>query len=215
MGYILKLYPKRIATAVIQRTIDVLRVGGVILYPTETLYGFGCDMRNEAAIERIVKIKQRPNDKPFLVIAHNRKMVWNFVDDIPPKALQLIDAFWPGPLTVLLPAKKGMSKFLVGEDGKIGVRVPDNAFCLKLLGTYHAPIVSTSANISGQIERPSIEELKKQFGKSVDLVIDAGDLPSTLPSTVVDVSNQGWKILREGCISRHEIEAVLPGKLRI
>ena len=206
MGSVLKLNQKRVATPIVERTADVLRAGGVILYPTETLYGLGCDARNTIAIERIVGIKQRPGDKPFLVLAHNTKMVWEYVEDIPAMGLRLIDAFWPGPLTVLLPAKKGMSKFLVGENGKIGFRVPSHTFCRKLLATYRAPIVSTSANLSGEVESSSMEGLTKRFRDSVDLVVDAGELQSTMPSTVVDVSEKGWKIIREGRISRNEIE---------
>ena len=102
-----------------------------------------------------------------------------------------------------------MNPLLIGPNGKIGVRVPSHTYCLKVLAAYRSPIVSTSANISGAVEQTSVDELKMRFRDSVDLIVDAGEIESQVPSTVIDVSQEAWNIVREGRISRRDIEKVM------
>ena len=139
--------------------------------------------------------------KPVLVLVQNKLMLESLVTDIPPVAVKLMRKFWPGPLTLIFNAKKNLNPLLTAGTGKIGIRIPGNAFCLKLLKAAQVPIVSTSANISGVQQDPSIQSLKKTFSGKVDLIVDAGDLPSSLPSTVIDVTDGKASIVREGAIS--------------
>jgi L-threonylcarbamoyladenylate synthase len=202
---ILQLNPNRISGAVVRETARVIRKGGVIVYPTETIYGLGCSAFDEKAIKRIFEIKQRPETNPMLVLVRNRAMLRELVDEIPSKAIELMDCFWPGPLTIVFHAREKVSSSLTAGSGKIGVRMPGSRFCLKLLDESQIPLVSTSANISGKKASSSIHSLKRMFADKVDSIIDAGSLASSLPSTVVDVSSRKVQILREGAISRKQL----------
>ena len=205
MSTILQLNLKRISGTIVQQTVRTIRKGGVILYPTETVYGLGCNAFDEKAIQRIFEIKERPETKPMLVLVRNRTMLQELVSEIPPTAFKLMECFWPGPLTLIFKARKNLSSLLTAGSGKIGVRIPSNNFCLKLLKESQIPLVSTSANMSGKNVISSIKSLKRIFADKVDIVIDAGSSPSSLPSTVVDVSESKLAIIRQGAISNAQL----------
>ena len=196
---------KRVSKAIVTKAATIIRGGGVILYPTDTVYGLGCDAFNGTAIQRIFAIKRRPEDKPALVLVRDRAMVEMLVTEIPPLASKLIDCFWPGPLTIVLRARPGIHPLLTGGAGKVGLRLPDHDFCRRLLAETGVPIVSTSANISGAGASGDIGELRKQFSGLVDLFIDAGPPITTTPSTVVDVSDGSLIIVRQGVIPDSEL----------
>jgi len=178
---------------------EMIGAGGVIVYPTDTVYGLGCNAFRAEAIRRVFAIKQRPENKPALVLVLDRAMLERLVPRIPPIAAELMKCFWPGPLTIVLPARRGIHPLLTGGSGKVGVRMPDNEFCRRLMTESGVPLVSTSVNISGK--ESSYGELRSQFGGLVDLFIEAGPPVSDVPSTVVDVSEGKVKIVREGIIS--------------
>ncbi len=136
-------------------------------------------------------------------------MLESLVTDIPLVAVKLMRKFWPGPLTLIFNAKKNLNSLLTAGTGKIGIRIPANAFCLKLLREVQVPIVSTSANISGVQPESSIDSLKKIFSGKVDLVVNAGDLPRSLPSTIIDVSDEKARIVREGTIRVNDVKRYL------
>jgi L-threonylcarbamoyladenylate synthase len=205
MGKILKINPHRIKSSVICQAAEVIQRGGVILYPTDTIYGLGCDALNVKAVKRIYKIKHRSENNPALVLVHNKKMLNELVDDITPLARGLMKMFWPGPLTIIFRASRHIHQSLISQDGKIGIRMPRNKFCLKLIAECEAPLLSTSANISGSKTITTVDTLKKVFTSKVDLFIDAGDLDSALPSTVVDVSGERLVVIREGAISSKQL----------
>ena len=205
MRKILKLNPKRISAEVVREAAITIRGGGVLLYPTETIYGLGCDVFNERAVKRIFAIKQRFEKKPLLVLVRNVTMVRELVVAIPPLASVLMDRFWPGPLTLIFYARRNISSLVTAGSGKIGVRIPKNNFCLRLIKACSTPIVSTSANISGQEPVQGVDDLVRHFGNRVDLVVNVGILPVSLPSTVVDVSDARPRIIREGAIRRIQL----------
>ncbi len=205
MGTIVQLHPERISQSVVQQAAKVILEGGVLLYPTETIYGFGCNPFDESAVRRIFKLKGRSETKPVLVLVSNRVMLKELVSDIPPAAKKLIKQFWPGPLTLIFEARKHVPSLLTAGTGNIGVRIPGSNFCLKLLKQSCAPLVSTSANKSGVNAVMTINELKKTFSDHVDMVIDAGNLMPSMPSTVADVSTGELTILRQGAISEKKI----------
>jgi L-threonylcarbamoyladenylate synthase len=188
--------PARIVTS----AAHVIRNGGVILYPTDTVYGLGCSAHDAAAIQRVFEIKRRPDDKPTLLLVRDRAMLDTLVAEFPPVARKLAEKFWPGPLTIIFRSKPDVHPLLTGGAGRVGVRIPDNEFCKRLLEETGVPIVSTSANISGSEGPQNIGTLRSEFGGLVDLVIDAGPPASFLPSTVVDVSDGSLKVVREGVI---------------
>jgi L-threonylcarbamoyladenylate synthase len=195
----------KVSAEIVSKAADVILGGGVLLYPTDTIYGLGCDGSNGAAIERVFEIKQRPDDRPTLLLVRDRAMIDTLVAEFPPIAAKLAGKFWPGPLTMILRSRANVHPLLTGGAGKVGVRIPDNDFCLRLLEASGVPIVSTSANVSGVEGPQDIGGLRRQFADLVDLLIDAGPPASTMPSTVVDVSDGSLKIVREGVIPAEKV----------
>jgi L-threonylcarbamoyladenylate synthase len=206
MGKVIKLNPHRIQTKIIDEAARIIKRGGIIVYPTDTIYGIGCDAFNKEAVRKIFRIKRRDEHNPMLVLVNNIMMLRELVDEITPLALALSKEYWPGPLTMIFKANKNIHRLLKSDEGKIGIRIPDNRFCLKLIEECHTPIVSTSANISGQNTLNESDTLIDIFGDKVDLFIDAGKLPPSLPSTVVDVSGKKLKITREGAIPVEDLK---------
>ncbi len=188
----------------------VLGAGGVLLYPTDTIYGLGCLASDERAIRRVYRIKARPEGRPGLVLVASADMVDRFTTGVPPVARALMKAFWPGPLTLLLSASAAVPELLTAGTGKIGVRLPAHPFCSRLAARVDDAIVSTSANISGQPHLGDPAALIRAFGNAVDLVVDAGILDGP-PSTIADVSGGGLVILREGALPSARLEAVRSG----
>ena len=195
----------------LSKAVDILKKGGVIAYPTETFYALGVKCDLPRPLKRLYELKKRPGEKAMPVIIGTRTALSGIVspewlDHIPPFAQALMDRFWPGPLTLLFPAQEGLPEDLTAGTGMIAVRMPGESFALPL--TQHAgfPITATSANLSGTPPADSAEMVVHYFGKGIDLVIDGGQTPGGLPSTIVDVSGGRVTIVREGAITRDEIE---------
>jgi L-threonylcarbamoyladenylate synthase len=210
MGKVLKLNPHRIQAKIIDEAAHIIKRGGIIIYPTDTIYGIGCDAFNKKAVGKIFRLKQRSEHNPMLILVNNIEVLMDLVDEMTPLALTLSKIFWPGPLTMIFKAKNNIHRLLRSEEGKIGIRIPDNRFCLKLIEECNTSIVSTSANISGQNTLNESDTLIDIFGDKVDLFINAGKLPSSPPSTVVDVSGKKLRIIREGAILVEELKVYDP-----
>lgn len=182
----------------IKEAILVLKYGGVIVYPTDTLYGLGGNALNVVAIERVFKIKQRNLSKPLPIIVKN--MLWaNELAYITGKNEKFLKKAWPGKVTAVLPKKNIVPAILTSGANSIGVRIPDHQFVDKLLGQFGYPLISTSANISGEEPTNDINEIIEIFSKSQirpDLIIDVGILPKSEPSMIVDLTSDKPKILR-------------------
>ena len=194
----------------LRRAVAVLKEGHVIIYPTDTLYGIGVDPGNEAALQRVQRIKRRFEPKPLLLIASSLSSAETVVRNFPPAALRLAKEFWPGPLTMILPAIPTLSSFVTQGTGTVGLRIPSSTFCLQLTEHFDGPITSTSANISGERTPDTIDEIESIFGDDVDLYLDAGPLPTSPPSTIVDVSGDFPRLVRQGVISQERLHQVLP-----
>ncbi|GAB4251454.1 MAG: L-threonylcarbamoyladenylate synthase [Acidobacteriota bacterium] len=184
--------------SVVQSACRVLLAGGVILYPTDTIYGLGCDALDRQAVERLVRIKGRSAAKGMLVLAGSPDWLPRLAREVPREADRLLATFWPGPLTVLLPAAPELPEPLVGAGGKIGVRVPNLPFLQQWLEGVQRPIVSTSANPSGAPYTGDVERLRSLFANRVDLFLESGELPHSEPSTVVDLAERPFRVVREG-----------------
>lgn len=183
----------------IQRSLDVLNSGGIVIYPTETCYGIGADATNDKAVAKIGKIKKRPAGKHISIAFPGLKMAKNYLV-ITKNAEKLTKEFMPGPLTLVVQSKTSPAS-------TIGFRIPDSHFARKLIKTFGKPITSTSANVSGKGELYSMKEVAKTFDGLADLIIDAGTLKRTKPSTVYDVAN--GRVLRKGPVTERRIKHAL------
>jgi L-threonylcarbamoyladenylate synthase len=186
----------------------ILLRGGTVVYPTETLYGLGVDATNAAALERLVRLKIRETGKPISVLVANRAMMTTLVSALTPQASLLMDAFWPGPLTLVLPARPQVSQVLTGGSGKLGLRISSHPVARELLMALARPLTTPSANPAGAEPPRTVAQARAYFGASVDHYIDAGQLPGEPASTVVDVDTE-IRILREGAVSRAQVLAVV------
>lgn len=194
---------------VLDEAAKIIADGGVIVYPTETLYGIGADALNGNAVRNVRAAKRRREIKPILVIIHSPRQLGQLVAEVPPAARTLMEQFWPGPLTIVFKAKPGLPLELTQRSETIGVRIPSSAFCLELLQRCRCPLTSTSANISGEPVHRTIAEIRAVLGAGVDLFLDAGTLPESKPSTVVSVVESPAKVIREGVLSFDSLQAVL------
>jgi Sua5/YciO/YrdC/YwlC family protein len=156
----------------IEQAIKILKEGGVILYPTDTIWGLGCDATNALAVEKIYKIKNRADSKSLIVLAQDVDMVCKYVKQMPEIAISLIEVN-DKPMTIIYPDAIGLAENVIAEDGTVGIRIPDNSFCNKLISKFHKPIVSTSANLSGVKAPLTFKEISKEILDAVDFVVDA------------------------------------------
>lgn len=189
--------------AAIGKAAEVLRSGGVILYPTDTLYGLGADALSDEAVAKIYEIKGRDEKKPIHAIVSSLEMAAEY-GEVNEMALALTSAYMPGPLTLILKKKPECQTGILKDIDTFGFRMPNNGFCLDLAREFGRPYTTTSANLAGAQPEHSPEKIIAQLGERahlIDLVVDAGELPERLPSTVVDVSSGEMRVLREGAIS--------------
>lgn len=194
-----------------QRAAEILRDGGVVLYPTDTLYGLGADALSDAAVAKIKRIKGRDEKKPIHAIVANLSMVERYAH-VSETGRVLARALWPGPLTIIFEKKSNFNSGIVHDISTFGARAANDPVCLAIANTFGAPYTGTSANRSGEKPKRSIESILVQLGGAVseiNLAIDAGELPERLPSTVIDISHGKPVVLREGAILESEIWEVL------
>jgi len=179
---------------------EILQKSGIVVYPTETSYGIGCGVSHRAAVERIFLLKKRPKSQPLPVIVADLEMMEEYAVVVK-AAEKLVEEFMPGPLTLILDRKRSVPGWFPGET--LAVRIPGNETARELCRIAGEPIVSTSANISGERQFYEIKQVLKTFERKVELIIDAGDLEYNTPSTLFEVEHR--RMLREGKISLKEI----------
>jgi len=189
---------------------EVIQAGGVIVYPTETVYGIGANAWNPGAVARVQEIKKRSVSRPILIVVDSIDSAYGVAGEVTPLARQFMDSFWPGPLTLVMKASHHLPEALVQGRGTIGVRVPSSLACLKLLTLCGCPLTSTSANVSGEHPPTTLEQIERALGAGIDLFLDAGLLPASKPSTVLDVSGARPRLLREGAIPLAQLLSVNP-----
>ena len=189
--------------------VAALRRGAVIVFPTETLYGLGADALNSAAVEQVFQLKGRDPSNPIPVLVADQEMLLTLVTDIPKTAKALMNHFWPGPLTLVLPARRGIPRRLVNSTGGIGVRVSSQPIATQLVQALGRPVTATSANPSGQEPARNIAEAKKYFAGKIEIFVDGGALTAKTGSTVVEVIENSVTIIREGQINSSEIRNIL------
>jgi tRNA threonylcarbamoyl adenosine modification protein (Sua5/YciO/YrdC/YwlC family) len=192
----LKINPDSLQNNKIEKTVAALKNGAVIAYPTDTVYGLGCDIFNKKAINKIYNIKKRDKKKPLSILCADFKQASQYVL-IPDYAFKLMKKFLPGPYTFILKARNNMPKNILAKNKTVGIRIPDNQFCLQITQKLNSPIITTSLNISGEQNITKLQELNKETLNKIDLLIDAGSL-SDEPSTIIDLSQGKIEIIRKG-----------------
>jgi L-threonylcarbamoyladenylate synthase len=194
---------------VFSRAVEALRRGDVIVFPTETFYGLGADALNPAAVDKILLLKGRNPDNPIPLIVAGRDMLEEVVREFPAAAQRLADRFWPGPLTLVLPAKARLPAALLNRDGGVGVRISSHPLARRLSRELGRPITATSANLSGRPPARTIAEALTYFSERLTVYLDGGVLAGKKGSTVIEVREGKLRTIREGEIGAAEIEACL------
>ena len=193
---IFRINPSNPQKRLIDKAVDILKEGGVIAYPTDTIYGFGCDLYNKKAIQRIYQIKKRDRQKPFSFICSDLKNI-SLYAQVTNSAYKIMKRYLPGPYTFILLGTKLVPKIMTTKRKTVGIRVPDNNICLSLVKTLGNPIISTSVGFSGRefLSDPSL--IEETFGSQIDLTIDGGILANQ-PSTIISLIDDEIEVIREG-----------------
>jgi len=185
---------------------EIIKNGGIVVFPTETVYGIGTNGLDKEAVERLYKIKERPLNKPISLLVSDYEMIEKVVKDINELEYKIMKKFFPGPLTIILNKKDIVPDIVTSGGSTVGIRMPEEEITRKLIEYAGVPIAAPSANISGKASGIDLQEIVKEFGDKVDYYIDGGKSKIGIGSTIVKVENNEIKILREGSISKEEIE---------
>ena len=183
----------------VEATLEVLRKGGIILYPTDTVWGIGCDATNEESVARIYALKRSENKKSMLVLCGSADMAVRYVNRAPGIAFE-VQEMATSPLTLILPGATGVAPNLIPEEGTLGIRIPDHEFCREVLRRFNRPIVSTSANISGEPAPKRLPEIAREIIDGVDYVVNPRfeGHPTGKPSSIIAFTEEGGvKIIRQ------------------
>jgi L-threonylcarbamoyladenylate synthase len=207
---ILKLYKEKQLKKILRQAAEVIKRGGVVAFPTETVYALGADAMNKDAVKKVYRLKKREADKPIAVFLSKPEELSKFVKELTSPAKRLVNNFWPGPLTLIFKSKPGKLIYLSGKEEKIGIRVSSSNIVQSFLRQTRTPLTATSANLSGLKGSLCADEVLKYFGGEIELVLDGGPSEQIVPSSVVDVSADVPVLIREGCISFAKIKRVTP-----
>lgn len=200
----------------IKSASNIIKSGGIGIFPTDTVYGIGCNALNETAIRNLFNAKKRDLSNPINVLISDIGMVELLATNISNIEYKLMKAFWPGPFTIILNKKASISNILTSNLDTIGLRIPNNNICLDLIKESNLPIATSSANISGSIPTIEIDEqIKNNFYGNINFMIDGGKLESGVPSTIVKVNNNHVIILRNGPIKINDIKKVVGGDINV
>lgn len=182
------------------RSVEIIHNGGVVAFPTETYYGLAVDPFNDNALQRLFALKGRPELKPVLLLISQLAQLDKVTISVPIVAQKLMNRFWPGPLTLVLPAQKNLSPFITGNTYTVGVRLSPNPAAQQLVNACNIPLTATSANRSGCPPAVSADEVKAMFGDQVDYILDGGRTPGKRGSTLIGFDGESIRCIREGCI---------------
>jgi len=194
----------------VEKAVSILKSGGVIAFPTDTVYGLGCDYRNPKAVARIYEIKGRPPKMALPLLLGNAGQLEVVALEVPEVARRLAEKFWPGALTLVLKKQKSVPDFITSGGDTVAVRVPAHPVARALVNGLGVAVVGTSANLSGQPSAMTAEDVRAALGDRVDLIVDGGRAPGGKESTIVDVSGEKLVVLREGAVSKAELAKVYP-----
>lgn len=187
----------------------IIKEGGIVIFPTETVYGIGTNGLNEKAVQQLYEVKQRPLNKPISLLVNSIDMIEEIAKDITDIEYELIKEFFPGPLTIILKKKDIVPNILTANQDTVGIRMPANKIALKLVDYAGVPIATPSANISGRPSGTNIKDIMEDFDGKVDYFVDGGPSKIGRASTIVKIEKGIPKILRKGAISEEQIRQIL------
>lgn len=193
----------------VRRAARILRAGGLVAFPTETVYGLGADAANEKAVARLYAVKRRPADHPVIIHFAAAQAAFDWAREVPDAARKLAQKFWPGPLTLILKRSRQARDFVTGAQDTVGLRVPSHPVAQELLRLFDGAIAAPSANRFGLVSPTTAAHVRDDLGKDVDLVLEGGASDVGIESTIVDLSGATPVLLRPGHISKAEIEALI------
>ncbi|MDG9702599.1 L-threonylcarbamoyladenylate synthase [Streptomyces sp. DH37] len=205
----------RARTGDIEKAAGVLRAGGLVALPTETVYGLGANAEDPAAVSRIFQVKGRPSSHPLIVHIGGAEQLDDWVQDVPQAARLLAERFWPGPLTLVLRRGRRVPLEATGGLETVAVRVPDHPVALALLSAFGGGVTAPSANRFGSVSPTTADDVRAELGDAVDFVLDGGPCEVGVESTIVDATGDALTILRPGGMTREDLEAVLGCPLEI
>jgi L-threonylcarbamoyladenylate synthase len=206
-----KIMPDKLPLPVqwqVEDGISILKQGGIVAFPTDTVYGLGAGASVRSAVERIYEVKKRPRNMALPLLLADTAQISEFAEPVPSVAWLLASAFLPGALTMILTASTAVADFITAGGSTVALRIPSHPVPLALIKGLKVPVVGTSANLSGKPSPLTADEVYAQFGGSIDLVIDGGRCPGGVESTIVDLSGDTPVVVREGAISREELRQV-------
>ncbi|HEY2681920.1 MAG TPA: L-threonylcarbamoyladenylate synthase [Steroidobacteraceae bacterium] len=190
----------------IENAVEALRAGDLVVFPTETVYGLGANASNPAAVRKIFEVKGRPADHPVIVHLDDPRYLHRWVSKLPPVAETLAAKFWPGPLTLILPKADSVNDIVTGGQDSIGIRVPSHPMAQQLLNAFGGGIAAPSANRFGRLSPTKPEHVRDELGEAVSVILDGGDSPIGLESTIVSCLNNEARLLRPGFITKSQLE---------
>ena len=198
--HVMKVDPENPDDGVLLEAAEAVLRGGVIAFPTDTLYGLGCSLFDVSAVEMVARLKRRDPSLAVISLIPDPRQVYGLARDVSEVAERLMKRFWPGPLSLIFLAAAIVPARVRGAGGTVALRCPRDTLCERLLDRIGGPVVSSSANLSGQRPAQTAEEVVRIFGNQLDLVIDGGPRHGSRPSTLVDVSGPRARLLRRGVI---------------
>ena len=202
------LSTQRLASTQLDSASDILRKGGLVVFPTDTVYGLAALARDAKAVARLYAAKQRPPHMPIPVMVADPEAVLAIAHPAP-GFWELADLFWPGPLTIILPKTDALPPIVTAGGDTVALRIPDHPLALALLRTVGEPLAVTSANLSGQAPARTAHEARMQLDGRIEALVEGGDAPGGEPSTIVDLTHTPFRILRRGPIAEHQLRAAL------
>ncbi|HEX4242654.1 MAG TPA: L-threonylcarbamoyladenylate synthase [Steroidobacteraceae bacterium] len=196
----------------IEEAVATLRAGDLVVFPTETVYGLGANAADPDAVRKIFAVKGRPPDHPVIVHLDDPRYLHRWVSEVPPVAEQLAAKFWPGPLTLIMPKADNVNDIVTGGQSSIGIRVPSHPIAQQLLNAFGGGLAAPSANRYGRLSPTKPEHVRDELGDAVRVILDGGDSPIGLESTIVSCLDNEARLLRPGFVTRSQLEQVV-GKL--
>lgn len=209
MAEVLKVSPENPDARAVEYAAKLIRRGEVVAIPTDTFYGLAADPFNLAAVGRIYMVKGRPEQRALPILVNSVEQAEELAAYVPETFFRLAEKFWPGALTLVVDAAARIPLKVTGNTGRIALRLPASKVVAAIIAAVGTPITGTSANISGFAACSSGEQVRKQLGDTLPLILDGGETNAVLPSTVAELHDDDWRILREGVVSEEQIRAAL------
>lgn len=207
---IIRIHSTEPEPSLVNYVAERIRQGSVAALPTDTFYGLAVDPYNLHAVERVYEIKERGRHKPLSLLIESVDQAEDLAHELPDDFFLLAEKFWPGPLTMIVRAASRLPLKVTANSGNIAVRMPESAVALAVVRALKCPVTATSANLAGFVECTTADAVIAQMGERVQLLVDGGSTPRSVPTTIVNLTDSGkWSLMREGAIPASEIEDLL------